>query len=365
MITKPELQQLIRTKLKDVDLTKPDASTQILQAMLGIMGTKYQELDDECKAMADTILNNMETQLTETVSKMPPSSQRKKMERGLASLSNPSLNAEHTIKSLSQPLPDQPKFLKDADTLFKKHLQSVLDLTSDVTKKNYTGPAGVARITLLFGCINELLAAHYLSQHYLVNQANSHIRTILEFSDKIKLFTVDPASVKHWLNTEEDREAQKEMQPGEVRKKLGKPKFDPIYSFFCARGPHGTFEAIKSFTSIQKNKENPKNITLTCWIGPTPNLLKSLTVSIMLLWSVMVVLNTIVENFGDALENDEVYDVFTASTKELKSYLDEHLFADADIERQEVKEFMSIFDKALQEMDELKRQKDGGSDLKK
>jgi hypothetical protein len=59
-----------------------------------------------------------------------------------------------------------------------------------------------------------------------------------------------------------------ELSPGAIRRKLGRPKFDPVYGFFTELGTHGTWEALRKRVTQTGKKEDRAQVEMR--IGGTP-----------------------------------------------------------------------------------------------
>jgi hypothetical protein len=75
-------------------------------------------------------------------------------------------------------------------------------------------------------------------------QSYNHLRTVHDLLDKAELFFHHPKWADVWGGSDKQK-ILTELSPGSVRKKLGRPKFDPIYGFSTELGTHGTFESLR------------------------------------------------------------------------------------------------------------------------
>lgn len=146
---------------------------------------------------------------------------------------------------MNRPLRIDLPIIAAARATFTTILQHLLDVLFDVTRHSYEGVANFGKIGLFYWTVDELLAAFHLAQRGLTSQSYAHVRTVFEIRDKIELFEQQPKWAELWVKGTE-QEVWKELRPAEVRKKLGEPKYDPIYSFFSELGVHGSFRGLQA-----------------------------------------------------------------------------------------------------------------------
>lgn len=342
MITKADLQKMSRDLLQKIDPTDPKASTAVLQEILRFTAANLKDFDDEAKKLADLLADTMQKGFEDAIKEMPPSQEKIVLERKVAQMANRHLDAAQQVSILAIPPLSKSKVIEDADVLFKKRLQNILDWIFDANKQPHKGEGGFARSTLMFSVVNELLTAHHLAQRAFVNQAYSHIRTILELLDKITLFTDSPEWAAKWVHSADDRSVQHELRPAGVREKIGKEKYDPVYGFLSALGVHGTFEGVRVSTFLTKKEED--QVSLTCWVGGNPDQKQVLFVNLILMWVLIGVLYRIAKSFGDRLNPDEVIKVLAESAENLQQFFREHLIEPSTKKGIDVKSIKNVFD---------------------
>ena len=148
--------------------------------------------------------------------------------------------------------------------------------------------AQFAVLGLLYWTVDELTAAFYLAERRYTTQAYNHLRTVNDLLDKAQLFFHHPQWAEVW-GSGDKKTIIKELSPGAIRKKLGKPKFDPVYGFFSELGTHGTFEALRKRVTQTRNKNG--RIQIAMRIGGTP--LES-EVDVVIACCIMTVLSTLI-----------------------------------------------------------------------
>jgi hypothetical protein len=165
------------------------------------------------------------------------------------------------------PYPVARPLVEAARPIFLEAHQSILDLLWDATQQPQDGAAQVATLGLLYWTVDELTAAFYMAERRYTTQAYSHLRTVHDLLEKAQLFFDHPEWAELWASGDKQK-IRNELAPGAIRKKLGKPKFDPVYGFFTELGTHGTFQALPKRVT-QTGKKNGRT-QLAMRIGGTP-----------------------------------------------------------------------------------------------
>lgn len=131
----------------------------------------------------------------------------------------------------------------------------------DATRESQHGVAQFATLGLLYWTVDELTAAFYLAERRYTTQAYAHLRTVHDLLDKAELFFQQPEWADVW-GSDDKGTILRELKPGAVRKKLGRPSFDPIYGFFTELGTHGTFEALRKRVTQKEKKEDRTQVAM-------------------------------------------------------------------------------------------------------
>jgi hypothetical protein len=194
----------------------------------------------------------------------PDTPENRNMRRLAATVQDKHHRAGLFLEGLGKPLPQPFAVAEEAKPIFLEVLQSVLDLLYDVTRTHQSGAAQFATLNFLYWSRDELTVAFYLAERKHTTQAYSHLRTAYELLEQAELFFRQPTWAEVWGSDDIPRIIA-ELSPGAVRKKLGKPKIDPFYSFLTRMGAHGTFEAVRKRV-VQRGKDG--NVTrVTVFIG--------------------------------------------------------------------------------------------------
>lgn len=113
--------------------------------------------------------------------------------------------------------------------------------------------------------ITDLLAGVHLARHCYLAQSYAVMRPVYEAIDLLDLFAADQEQAVVWANTDK---AFRHFTPSEVRKKLGRPSFDPMHNHFTEHGSHPRFAAAKLSGAVlrKSGSEDPPDLHMA--IGP-------------------------------------------------------------------------------------------------
>lgn len=327
MITKEQADKVIGLKLTNHDKMTIDEIQQIIINHMKHLISNYNDLDDELKLICDKYQEQLFASAEENISKMPEGLEKLKSQRLLKRTKKQNFDAGILTTILERKNTDEKPILIDTRDVFISTLQNIVDFLSDITEHSIRGINQFAILSLFYLIIDELLTAFHLCQHAFVNQAYTHIRTITEELDKIKLFNKEPKWAELWISEQpEDKETiRKELTPGEVRKKLGKSSFDPMYGLFSELGPHGAYKGIKTRTIMGKNSSsNKENIKTQLWIGGCPLEHNVILPNIFLIKILGEVLFEITNIYEEYLNDEEVEDAIDIFMNKVKGYNEKH-----------------------------------------
>lgn len=111
--------------------------------------------------------------------------------------------------------------------------------------------------------MSDLVATVHLITHGYFNQAYGTMRTAYETLDLLELVAQNVEQAKLWVNTEA---GHVDFQPGRVRERLGKDRYDEVYSQLSELS-HPRFAASK-LGSFGKRQEGTDELTVVVRIGP-------------------------------------------------------------------------------------------------
>lgn len=130
-----------------------------------------------------------------------------------------------------------------ARALFAEQHQQMITLFYSVAVGRTGGAHSYAKRLLITRCLDDLLVAFFLCQHGFFVQCSALIRPVLECFDLLDLFASQMKFADVWVKGGE--EARNALKPSKVRKLLGEPAYEPIYSFFCETGSHPRMEGTR------------------------------------------------------------------------------------------------------------------------
>lgn len=323
-ITMTDLHNKLSEFLRDVNPADANAFTTRFSEFYQFALDNYENLDDEAKARVDKVSVAVRQQAKAAVEAMPEGPLRRQGARLLAIAEGSHFRAEDLLKILEVPPQDYHAVLKPARELSVQLLQHILDVMYDVSRHSHEGPASFAKIGLFFWAVDELLVALHLAQRAFTNQAYSHIRTVFEILDKVELFHVQPKWAQLWVGGD-DRKAWNELKPSEVRKKLGEPKFDPMYGFFSEVGAHGTFKGLQARGGRRPRRDPATRPGFTLWIGGCPMEHHIVWSNSMCVYAVLKTLVKAVGVFEQYLNTEEAANILDSRADDWAKFFAEHL----------------------------------------
>lgn len=344
MITKEDLKKHLEDLLKSVKPGDLQAINQKMSEHLKYSVENYDNLTDEAKKITDDMLDAIQKHVGQIVDTLPDSKEKRKLKR----LYVGSLGKHHHVMQYIKILESTPD-LKDEGSkefrkLFPEKLQNIVDFIFDIYQNTLKGSASFAQLSLLGMCVDEFLVTFHLVQHYYINQAYSHIRTIFEHLDKVELFRTKPQWADIWCGND-NKKIRNEFSPSEVRKKLGKPKYDPIYAFFSTMGPHGTFKAVQSKSAISSKPSSKGNVEITMWFGGCPFEHNIVWLNVFTLYALFRVMLQIMRSFEGLLNKSECEEILKKSFEELAEYLRSFFLTWAKKNNLDTKEVEELLDK--------------------
>lgn len=126
------------------------------------------------------------------------------------------------------------------------------------------GEAHVVIRQMVARALSDLLAAMHLARHGYLSQSYSAVRTAYETLDLAQLVITDPEEAEKWVNTEE---GHKDFAPRAVRKRLGRPSFDEMYSHYSELA-HPRFQGSR-FNIFGKREKGNERLQVMVTVGPT------------------------------------------------------------------------------------------------
>jgi hypothetical protein len=302
----------------------------------------YDVLDEEARSHIDRVFQQLQKAARAVADKLPDDPKKRQMMRQLSLVGGGHFQAENLIAILESPSQHIFPILAAARQAFTQLLQRTLDVLFDATRHTYEGPANFAKIGLCYWAIDELLAAFRLAQCAFTNQSYAHIRTDSEILDLIELFDKQPKWAELW-STGNDKEVWKNLRPAAVRKKLGTPKWDPMYSFLSEHGSHGTFRGLQARSLRVDRKSDEERKSFKIWVGGSPKVHHIVWANSLCVYTTLQLLVKSVSIFSQYLNADEIEGVLETSGEITGQFFTEHYVGwakDAGLKYEPILEFL-------------------------
>lgn len=319
-ITLKDFQEFARPRISDW-LGSPAQFPQKLKEIFDFAVANEKFMDSEANAWFDNLLQVMANIFEEGLAKLPDSPEKRNNLRLVALTKNKHHRAAGFLRGLGSPLPRPFPVAEAAKPVFLASLQAVLDVLFDATRQTQNGVAQFACLSMLYWTIDELNVAFYLAERRYATQSYSHIRTVYDLLEKVELFLKQPTWAEVW-GSDDKRKILKELSPAAVRTKLGKPKFNAMYSLLSEISAHGTFEAIKRRTSMTRRPNTRPNIGIR--IGGVPwdsEVVASISCCIIAAMSTLIMA---VGTWEDRLHIEEVSELLKVRSTETTAFLQKY-----------------------------------------
>lgn len=251
-------------------LGDPITFTSKMAEVLAFVDQHHESMTPDALAYVNKFWDGLIGVFEHGVEKLPDSAQRRDAARQIGLAAGKHFKAEYLLSTLTAPPANKFSIVEAAPPVFCKILQHALDVLFDATRQSSHGVAWFAVLSLHYWCVDELLAAFHLATRKYATQAYAHIRTAYETLDKIRLFKEQPEWAEVWAGADE-KKIWNELRPAAVRKKLGKVKNDPLYSFFSKLGAHGTFSGVQARTARRRARTEESVLGVTVWVGGVPS----------------------------------------------------------------------------------------------
>lgn len=323
-ITLSQLKEKLKEQFSSISTADPAGFQSKLSEFLHFANANYDVLDPEAKSYVDRVFEGLGAMVRASVESMPESPTKRQFSRQLAVAEGKHFLADNLMKGLEAAPAAQHSILSPTRQLCMTLIQRILDILYDVTRQTHHGFAAFAKLGLSYWAVDELLVASHLAQRAFTNQAYTHIRTVYEILDKIELFHVQPEWAEVWAS-DDDRKVLQELRPSAVRRKLGQPKYDPVYSFFSEMGPHGTFKGLQArgVKEVSKGSETT-NPRIRLWVGGCPIVHHIVWSSTACVHAVTATLLKVAEVFADDLNQEEIEAILRESIEASVAFIKEH-----------------------------------------
>jgi len=344
VITKVDMSNKLKQLLLGINISDKVASDKAFQMFFQWLPDKSDELDEEARKIVSKMLESMFDSAKEKLASMPDSPLKRQGLRIVKMASGVHFDSNSLVQILEKRTEKDLPILKDIRDIFIRHLQIILNLLSDVIANPLRGVNDFAKLSLFYLCVDELLVAFHLAQHSFINQAYTHIRSIFEALDKIELFETKPEWSKLWAsdNPKDEKKKWKELSPSAVREKLGKVRYDPLYSYFSEMGPHGSFKNVQSRSGMIKKSCSKGRKEFRVWLGGAPFEHNIVSVNSFLLYSLVAVLSKIAIIYGRYLNIEETDGILHKIQVDYRSFFENHFIKWAEREGKDIKPMVEL-----------------------
>jgi hypothetical protein len=278
-------------------------------------------MDAEANAYFNNFIDTIASMFERGMGTLADGPDKRRMLRLIAGLKRKHHRAENFLNRLGMPYPVPIPIVEAARPVFLDAQQSVLDLLWDATRQSQHGAAQFATLGLLYWAFDELTTAFYLAERRYTTQAYAHLRTVHDLLEKAELFFYQPAWAEVWA-TGDKKKILVELSPGAIRRKLGRPKLDPVYGFFTELGTHGTWEALRKRVTQKGRKEDQTQVAMR--IGGTPWDSEAEMAVACCVVTVLTTLLTISKVYESRLHLGEVVTILRARFEGAVEFLQKH-----------------------------------------
>jgi hypothetical protein len=319
-ITLKDLQAFAQARINE-GIANPVQFPHRVKDILDFAAANEASKDAESNAYLNNLIDVVADMYEQGLGNLPDGPDKRRLTRAIATTKRTHHRAEDMLKRLGMPLPVPIPAAEAAKPIFLEAQQSVLDLLWDATRQSQRGVAQFATLGLLYWAFDELTAAFYLAERRYTTQAYSHLRTVHDLMAKTELFFQEPKWADVW-GSDDTQQILAELSPPAVRKKLGRPKFDPVYGFFSELGTHGTFQALRKRVTRTGKKEDRTQLAMR--IGGTP---RDSEVEMSVACCVLTVLSTLItigKVYQARLHEEEVLAILRARLDRAGKFLQDY-----------------------------------------
>ncbi len=341
-ITKEEYDQYLEALFRNAAPKGTEAISQATAEALNFLSTNYLNLNNELQEIADKIFDGCIEHFDSALQGAPESAETRKAKRLLRTLKRELPSACGLIMGIESKADIKEPIVIETRNLFEKYFQLFLDVLYDVSvEKTNRGQASFAKLSMLFSCVDELVACFHLAQHGYINQAYTHVRTIFESLNKIELFIKDEYFAELWCSQDE-RKKKQELSPYAVRTKLG-VKEDPLYSFFSVHGPHVTFEYIKAKSGKKLEVSDKGNPQIEFFLGGTRIIVHLLMANFGCIMALFGALLYLGKAFPDRVHDQDYPDIVEGFLNEFREYSKRYVkfFKEAGIDTEDIETYLN------------------------
>lgn len=303
-------------------ISHPERFRDKFKEILDFAVANESSMDAEANAYFNNFLDTIASLFERATSNLADSPDKRKMLRLIAGVRRKHHKAKTFLKRLGMPYPVPIPIVEAARPIFLDAQQSVIDLLWDSTQQPQHGVAQFATLGLFYWTVDELTVAFYLAERRYTTQAYGHLRTVHDLLEKAELFFYHPACADVWASGDK-KKILKELSPGAIRRKLGRPEFDPVYGLFTELGTHGTWEALRKRVTQTGTKEDRAQVAMR--IGGTPWVSEVEMTVVGCILTAFSTLLSIAKIYEDRLHRQEAAAIVRARFEQQCKFLDEHV----------------------------------------
>jgi hypothetical protein len=341
--------QKLRQHLRGI-AADPEEATLVPRVLAFLKGTDWSTFDERARREADRILDGLVQAGAEEAKRQLPTledgAKRRQARRVVAYNDGEHTSAHDLVAVLGRETEQKADVVARAKEAFIPALQASLDFLYDARQrddveqeKTLTGQRFVVLYGLLFGLVDELLAAFHLAQRAFVNQAYSHIRTVEEFLDVAELLGTDEALLEAWLRPGDPKtEVRLYRQLSEkVRERFGR---DNLYALLSAVGAHPQFRNLQARADILVDGSGEKTARFM-FVGSTKQLD---TANVLVARAATALAFKLARLFSERLNAEDVQAVLAPCIARLNSLTKDYLLPMAEQTRIDPEELRRILD---------------------
>lgn len=315
MMTKNELLNILTSYLKDAKSDKE--RDYALKSFAFYIKKNYNLLDEEARKAVGVMGNILLKTVRDASKNMTDGESKRKIERELGKIDGGHFVFSDVVKFLCHPPDDKVDINAKAEKLFVEAGQNIINFLYDVSKNSLKKDKFFIA-SLFYSAVDELLVAFHLAQRGFTAQSLHHSRTVLEIVNLIKLFEKDKQWFDLWISDDEKKK-RKEFKPSEVRKKLGKETYDPVYGALSDFGTHITFNYLKPKTTL--TTADLKSISAKITLGGNKDSSDYVWTSSACIHSTLMLLLQLTSSFSDYLIENESIEVMSKMFNEYKKFI--------------------------------------------
>lgn len=323
MLSKNDIPKNMQELISKIGVSNNKAIGKVIYQHILFLNENYDKFDEEAKETADNIIKGVIGKIEDSINNIEEGAEKDKLLNMIQKMPKPYyLCSNKLVKILETQSDKDLDIIKDIRKIFVDKLQIILDFLTTVVETKHAGVDSFAKLSLFFLCVDELLAAFHLAQHSFVNQSYSHMRTIFESLDKIVLFNEQSEWAELWASDDPDDKKKIiwELSPASVREKLGRDRYDPLYSMFSELGPHGTFTGIQARSARKIDNESNERPKIYLWVGGCPFEHNDVWLNSFLLYSLVSVIFKIIKVYGKSLDEVEREKALSGATSDFKQF---------------------------------------------